>query len=70
MPAIGATYPADLVAKAHAELGFLRQLEQPRRLSPLPRFGDSDGYPVWYQEAQLRRFHAGEAKEVSRSSIY
>jgi len=30
MPALGATDPADLEAKARAELGFSRQLEQPR----------------------------------------
>jgi hypothetical protein len=38
MPAIGGTDPADLVARARAELGFSRQLEQPRRVAPPPRF--------------------------------
>ena len=57
MPAIGGTDPADLEAKARAELGFSRQLE--------PRFGSSGGYPVWYREIQLEKFHAGEAIEVS-----
>jgi hypothetical protein len=32
MPAIGGTDPADLVAKARAELGFSQQLEQSRRV--------------------------------------
>jgi hypothetical protein len=32
MPDLGATDPADLEAKARAELGFSRQLEQPRRV--------------------------------------
>ena len=68
MPALGGTDPADLVARARAELGFLRQLEQPRRIMPPPRIGGS-GYPVWYRETQLKRFHAGEATEVSLRSI-
>ena len=69
MPAIGATDPADLEAKAWAGLDFLRQLEQPRRVSPTPRIGGSCGYPVWYWEQQLKRFHTGEAIDVSSSSI-
>jgi hypothetical protein len=32
MPDLGATDPADLEAKARAELGSSRQLEQPRRV--------------------------------------
>ena len=70
MPAIGGTDPADLVARARAELGFSRQLEQPRRVAPPPRFGGSSGYPVWYREIQLEKFHAGEAIQVSLRSIY
>jgi hypothetical protein len=38
MPDIGGTDPADLVARARAELGFSRLLEQPRRVVPPPRF--------------------------------
>ena len=67
---LGATDPADLEAKARAELGFSRRLEQPRRISPYPGFGGSGGYPVWYREQQLQRFNAGEAIDVSRRSIY
>ena len=70
MPAIGGTDPADLEAKASAELGFSRQLEQSRRVAPPPRFGGSGGYPVWYREIQLQRFNAGEAIDVSLASIY
>jgi hypothetical protein len=36
MPAIGGTDPADLEAKARAELGFSQQLEQSRRVAPPP----------------------------------
>ena len=52
MPDLGATDPADLEAKARAELGFSRQLEQPRRVAPHPFLG-GNGYPVWYREQQL-----------------
>ena len=61
MPALGGTDPADLVARARAELGFSRQLGQSRRITPPPRIGGSGGYPVWYREIQLERFHTGEA---------
>jgi len=70
MPDIGATDPADLEAKARAELGFSRQHEQPRSVSLPSRFGGSGSYPVWYREQQLKRFHAGKAIEVSLASIY
>jgi len=70
MPGLGATDPTDLEAQAHAELGFSRQLKQPRRISPYPGFGGSSGYPVWYREHQLQRINAGEAIDVSRRSIY
>jgi hypothetical protein len=33
---VGVTDPADLVAKARAELGFSRQHQQPRRIPPPP----------------------------------
>ena len=70
MPAIGGTDPADLVARARAELGFLRLLEQPRRIAPLPYFGGSSRYPVWYRATQSEKFHAGEEIQVSLLSIY
>ena len=70
MPALGATDPADLQAQARAELGFSRLLEQPRRTSPHPRNSGSGGYPQWFREQQLQRFNAGEAIDVSLSSIY
>jgi len=43
MPAIGETDPTDLAARARAELGFSRQLEQPRRVAHSPRFGGAGG---------------------------
>jgi hypothetical protein len=70
MPDIGGTDPADLVARARAELGFSRLLEQPHRVAPPPRFGGSSGYPVWYCAIQLEKFHAVEEIRVSLSSIY
>ena len=70
MPAIGGTDPADLVARARAELDFSRLLEQPRHVAPPPRFGSSRGYPVWYRAIQLEKLHAGEEIQVSLSSIY
>ena len=69
MPAIGATDPADLAARARAELGFLRLLKQPQRFTPSPRFGGG-GYPVWYRNQQLQRFNAEEGIDVSLSWIY
>ncbi len=36
MPAVGATAPFDLEAKARAEQGFSRRLEQPRHVTPPP----------------------------------
>jgi hypothetical protein len=69
MPAIGGTDTADLVARARAELGFLRQLEQPRRVAPPPYLDGSSGYPVWYRAIQLEKFHAGEAILYSRQAI-
>jgi hypothetical protein len=41
MPALGAMDPANLLAYSHAELDFLRKIEQPQRTSPLD--GCSDG---------------------------
>ncbi len=70
MPGLGAADPADLEAHARVELGFSRRLEQPRRISPYPGFGGGGGYPVWYHEQQLQRVNAGEAIDVSLSSIY
>jgi hypothetical protein len=70
MPAIGGTDPSDLVARALADLAFLRLLEQPRRVAPPPRFGGSHGYSVWYRAIQLEKFYAGEKIQVSLLSIY
>jgi hypothetical protein len=70
MPDIGGTDPADLVARARAELGFSRLLDQPRRVAPPPCFGGSSGYPVVCRAIHLEKFHAGEEIQVSLSSIY
>jgi hypothetical protein len=70
MPALGAADPADLEAQARAELGFSRLLEQPRGTSPHPALGGSGGYAQWFREEQLQKFYAGEAIDVSKSSIY
>jgi hypothetical protein len=48
---------------------FCGSLSSPDALRP-PRFGGSGGYPVWYRQIQLEKFHAGEAIEVSLASIY
>jgi hypothetical protein len=46
MPGLGATDPADLEAQACAELGFSRQLEHPRRMSPYPGVGGHPAPPL------------------------
>jgi hypothetical protein len=70
MPALGATDPTDLEAKACAELGFTRQLEQPRQVAPHPSLGGSSGYPVWHREEQLETWNAGEETDVSKRSLF
>jgi hypothetical protein len=65
MPAIGATDPTDVVAKAHADSGFSRQLEQPHRILPYPGLGGSGDYALWYRQQQLERFNAGGPIDVS-----
>jgi hypothetical protein len=70
MPALGATDPSDLEARARAEQGFSRQLEQPRRVAPHPSLGGSSGYPVWHCEEQLERWDAGEVTDVSERSLF
>jgi len=70
MPGIGATDSADLVAQARAETGLSRQLQQTRRELPHPRDAGSSGYPVWFRDAQLAKWHTGEATEVSVASLY
>jgi hypothetical protein len=70
MPALGATDPADLEAKAHAEPGFSRQLEQPRQVAPHPSLGGSSGYPVWHREEQLEKWNAGKVTDVSKRSLF
>jgi hypothetical protein len=62
--------PADLEARACAELGFFRQLEQPRQVAPHPSLGGSSGYPVWHYEEQLERWDAGEVTDVSEQSRF
>jgi hypothetical protein len=70
MPALGAMDPADLEARARAELGFSRQLEQPRQVAPHPSLGGSSGYPVWHREEQLERWDAGEVTDVFEQSLF
>jgi hypothetical protein len=70
MPALGATDPADLEAKARLELGYSRQLKQPRRVAPHPSLVGSSGYPVWHREEQLERWNAGEVTDVSEWSLF
>ncbi len=70
MPALGATDPANLEAKACAELGFSRQLEQPWQVAPHPSLGGSSGYPVWHHEEQLEKWDASEVTDVSRRSLF
>ncbi len=70
MPALGATDPADLEARARAELGFARQLKQPQQVAPHPSLGGSSGYPVWYHEEQLEIWDAGEVTDVSERSLF
>ncbi len=70
MPALGATDPADLEARACAELGFSRQLKQPWQVAPHPSLGGSSGYSVWHREEQLERWDAGEVTDVSKRSLF
>ena len=69
MPGLGAKDPANNDAHARAELGFSRQLEQPRRTTPHPSLGGSGGYAKWFREEQLQKTRDGEAVDVSPSSI-
>ncbi len=62
--------PADLEARVCLELGFSRQLEQPRRVAPHPSLGGSSGYPIWHREEQLERWDAGEVTDVSEQSLF
>jgi hypothetical protein len=70
MPALGATDLADLEARARAELGFSRQLKQPRQIAPHPSLGGSSGYAVWHRDEQLERWDAGEVTDVSERSLF
>jgi hypothetical protein len=67
---MSAVDPADLRAKARAELGLSRELAQPRRVDLHPRQGGSSGYPVWSQEEQLEKLYAGEETDTSRASLF
>ncbi len=64
MPDPGATDPADLQARACAQLGLTRQLEQTRREAPHPRRGGR-GYNTWFRQEQLAKEAAGKAVDVS-----
>jgi hypothetical protein len=70
MRALGGMDPTDLEARARAELGFSRQLEQPRQVAPHPSLGGSSGYSVWHREEQLKRWDAGEVTDVSERSLF
>ena len=69
MPGLGATDPADLEAKARAQLGLSRQLQVNRRIPPHPGKGGSPGYPVFYRLMQLDKKHNGEDVDASRRSL-
>ena len=69
MPGLGATDPADLEAKARAQLGLSRQLQVNRRIPPHPGKGGSPGYPVFYRLMQLDKQHNGEDVDASRRSL-
>ncbi len=70
MPALGVTDPADLEAKARAELGFSRQLKQSWRVAPHPSLGGSSDYPVWHREEQLEKWNANEVTDGSKRSLF
>jgi len=70
MPGIGATDSADLVAQVRVEMGLSRQLQQTRCKLPHPWEGGSSGYPAWFRNEQLANWYAGEATEVSLTSLY
>ncbi len=56
--------------QAHAELGLSCKLAQPWCLVPHPNQGGSFGYPIWSQEAQLKRWNVGEETKASLLSLY
>ena len=62
--------PVGLRAQACAELGLLRELAQPRRVSPHPKQAESSGYPIWNQEEQLKKWDTGEETKASSASLY
>ncbi len=70
MSALGAMDPTDLEAKACVELGFSRQLKQPRQIALHPSLGGSSGYPIWHREEQLEKWNAGEVTDVSERSLF
>ena len=61
---------ADLVAKARAQLGLSRELQQERRIPPDPTRGGAPGHPYHYRIQQLQKAADGEDIDVSDSSIY
>ena len=60
MPDLGATDPADLDARASAELGLSRQLKRQRRETPRPSRGGSTGFPEYYRVNQLNKRQNGQ----------
>jgi hypothetical protein len=64
MPDPEATDPTDLQARARAQLGLIRQLEQTRREMPHPCRGGR-GYDTWSCQEQLAKVAAGKAVDVS-----
>ena len=70
MPGVGATDPADLEARARAQLGLSRQLQVERRVPSHPGRGGSPGYPVFFRLQQLDKRNDGEDTDASRSSIW
>jgi hypothetical protein len=65
MPDPGATDPADLQARARAQLGLIWQLKQTRREMPHPCRGGR-GYDTWFRQEQLAKVAAGKAVDVSK----
>jgi hypothetical protein len=68
MPDPGATDPADLQARARAQLGLTRQLKQTSRKTPHPCRGGR-GYDTCFRQEQLVKAAAGKAVDVSKASI-
>ena len=70
MPGLGATDPADLDARARAELGLSRQVQQPRRVAPHPNRGGSRGYDVFFRQMQLDKNNLGQPVDFTLDETY